>query len=134
MPAEQSDKERESIPFYPDHLRSELKVIGGLLLLMVFVGALGLMAPIGLGPPADPLDTPAHVKPEWYFLALYQILKYVSKTVGVLLPLAGVAVLLFWPFLSRAEGATRQTMRRRGLLVAILLFVFIILTVWGEVS
>lgn len=128
------DKEQESIPFYPDHVRSELTVIGGLLLLMVVVGIIGLMAPVGLGPPADPLDTPAHVKPEWYFLALYQLLKYIPKTAGVVLPLLGVGALLFWPFLDRSGDGSRQKMRQRGLLVGLLLFIFIVLTIWGEVS
>lgn len=128
-----SEHKGDTIPFYPDHVRSELKVIGGLLLLMVIVGVIGLMAPVGLGVQADPLDTPAHVKPEWYFLALYQVLKYIPKTVGVVLPLLAVGVLFFWPFLDRSgDGSLQQ--RRRAILIGLLLLIFIVLTVWGEVS
>jgi quinol-cytochrome oxidoreductase complex cytochrome b subunit len=129
-----SEEKRETIPFYPEHVRSELKVIGGLLLLMAILGVVGLVAPLGLGPPADPLDTPAHVKPEWYFLALYQLLKYIPKTTGVVLPLLGVGVLLFWPFLARRSGTTERDLRRRGVALGILVLVFIVLTIWGEVS
>jgi len=130
-----SEHKGDTIPFYPDHVRSELKVIGGLLLLMVIVGVIGLMAPVGLGDQADPLDTPAHVKPEWYFLGLYQVLKYIPKTVGVVLPLLAVGILFFWPFLDRSgDESPQRSRRRRGILVGLLLLIFVILTVWGEVS
>jgi quinol-cytochrome oxidoreductase complex cytochrome b subunit len=129
-----SEQKKATVPFYPDHVRSELKVIGGLVLLMLIVGAIGLMAPVGVGDPADSLDTPAHVKPEWYFLALYQVLKFVPKTVGVLLPLLGVVLLLFWPFLDRSADAGSKGLRRRGFLVAAATIIFIVLTLWGEVS
>lgn len=129
-----SEHKGDTIPFYPDHVRSELKVIGGVVLLMVIVGVIGLMAPVGLGVPADPLDTPAHVKPEWYFLALYQVLKYIPKTVGVVLPLLAVGTLFFWPLLDRSGDSSQRSRRRRGILVGLLLLIFIVLTVWGEVS
>ena len=129
-----AEKEADTIPFYPDHLRSELRVIGGLLLLMALVGLAGLLAPVGVGTPADPLDTPAHVKPEWYFLALYQLLKFIPKTVGVVLPLLAVGVLFFWPFLDRTPNRQQTGVRRRAVLVALLLLLFILLTLWGEVS
>ena len=59
--------EDESIPFYPDHVKTEFYVTLGILVLVFIVGILGLSIPVGLGAPADPLNTPEHVKPEWYF-------------------------------------------------------------------
>jgi quinol-cytochrome oxidoreductase complex cytochrome b subunit len=127
------ETERESVPFYPDHLRTELKVMGALLALAVLVGALGLFFPVGLQPPADPLDTPAHVKPEWYFLALYQVLKFIPKTAGVVIPVLAVLALVIWPFFDR-KADSKNAMRIRAIAVSLGVLVMIALTIWGEVS
>ena len=79
-----------SVPFYPDHVSNEAKVVLGISVVAVVIGLIGLFSPVGLGPPADAMNTPAHVKPEWYFLGLYQLLKYISKTAGAVLPVLGV--------------------------------------------
>ena len=81
-----SEKQEEnSVPFYPDHLALEAKVALGFTILVVIIGVIGLFYPIGLGIPADPMDTPLHTKPEWYFLFLYQLLRYIPKTIGALI-------------------------------------------------
>ena len=129
-----TDHQDESVPFYPDHVRSEARVAGWILLTIVIVGVLGLLVPVGIGDPADPLNTPTHVKPEWYFLALYQLLKFVPKTAGATLPVVAVALLMLWPFLDSRIEPTRQSIRRRGVFVAIALLIFLVLTLWGEVS
>jgi quinol-cytochrome oxidoreductase complex cytochrome b subunit len=124
----------DTIPFYPDHVRSEIKVVGGLLALVLIVGALGLFLPVGLGDPADPMNTPAHVKPEWYFLALYQLLKYIPKTAGAVIPVIGVILVIVWPFLDRKpELSPRQKLFRLVIAIAGLILA-IALTIWGEVS
>jgi quinol-cytochrome oxidoreductase complex cytochrome b subunit len=76
---------KDSIPFFPDHFSTEFKVVLGVLGVVLIFGILGLVAPLGLGEPADPLNTPLH-GPEWYFPALYQLLKYVPKTAGAVAP------------------------------------------------
>ena len=82
---------------------------------------------------ADPMDTPAHAKPEWYFLFLYQILKFVPKTLGVLIPIVGVIVILIWPFIDKKVDTTRARMIR--IIASVVVVAAIIaLTVWGEVS
>ncbi len=60
---------------------TEFWVALGIIGIFVIVGILGMFNHIGLGDPADPLDTPLHVKPEWYFLFLYQLLKVVPDYV-----------------------------------------------------
>ena len=64
-------------------------MVAGIVFVALIFGVLGLLLPVGIGEPADPLNTPAHVKPEWYFLALYQLLKYIPKVAGVVLPILG---------------------------------------------
>jgi quinol-cytochrome oxidoreductase complex cytochrome b subunit len=124
----------ETIPFFPDHLRTELKVMGGLLALALLIGALGMFAPVGLEEPADPMNTPAHVKPEWYFLALYQLLKYIPKTTGALIPVALLGLILFWPFLDRKPETSQRVQKIRLYVVSVGMLILIALSLWGGTS
>ncbi len=126
--------ESETIPFYPDHVRTELRVVLGVAAIIILVGVIGLFAPVGLGQPADPMDTPAHIKPEWYFLALYQLLKYIDKTFGATLPVIAIGVLALWPFLDRNPDKSARSKRVRFIAVAIAVLVLVVMTIWGEVS
>jgi cytochrome b6-f complex subunit 4 len=134
MQKTEAKQERESIPFYPDHLSTELKVMGGILLLVAVVGIVGLFLPVGTGEPADPMNTPAHVKPEWYFLFLYQLLKFIPKTTGAVLPVIALIVLTLWPFLDRKADSSKKIRIYRGIAVAVILIAILALTIWGEVS
>jgi len=89
---------------------------------------------VGLGEPADPMNTPAHVKPEWYFLGLYQLLKFISKTAGAVLPIIAVLVITFWPFIDRKPDTSGKIYRWRAIAVAVFMLILIALTIWGEVS
>ncbi len=131
---DKSHSSDESIPFYPDHVRSEAKVVIGITVIVILIGLVGLLSPIGQGEPADPLNTPAHVKPEWYFLALYQMLKFIPKTTGVMLPILGVLLITIWPFLDRKEEFTLKATRIRFVVVALGLLILTALTIWGEAS
>jgi quinol-cytochrome oxidoreductase complex cytochrome b subunit len=126
--------ENDSIPFYPDHVSTEFRVVVGIVVIAIIVGAIGLFLPVGLGVPADPMDTPAHVKPEWYFLAFYQILKYIPKTTGVLLLIIGVLGLIMLPFIDRKPDKSKKAYRIRFALVAVGLIIAIALSLLGEVS
>jgi ubiquinol-cytochrome c reductase cytochrome b/c1 subunit len=54
--------------------------------------------------PANPLQTPTHIVPEWYFLPFYAILRAIpSKLGGVIAMFASIAVLAFLPWLDRAK-------------------------------
>ncbi len=130
----ESHDTQDSIPFFPDHVRTEAWVSFGVLVVLIIVGILGTFSPVGLQAPADPMDTPAHVKPEWYFLFLYQILKFVPKTLGVLIPIVGVLVLMLWPFIDRKPDTSRRASLIRLIAAAVLLAVIVALTIWGEVS
>jgi cytochrome b6-f complex subunit 4 len=123
-----------SIPFYPDHVKTEFKVVVGIVVIAIILGMLGMFSPVGIGDPADPMNTPAHVKPEWYFLSLYQLLKYIPKTIGAVIPVILVGLVALWPFLDRKKETDRKPMRNRMIAVAIVVVVVVALTIWGEVS
>ena len=124
----------DTIPFYPDHILTEAWVTVGALVVVFIVGLVGMFAPVGLGEPADPLVTPAHTKPEWYFLALYQLLKYLPKTFGAVLPVILAGVVILWPFFDRKPETSKKVQRIRLIVVAIGMLILIVLTIWGEVS
>ena len=141
MASTDPEQEKDSIPFYPDHVRTEFYVVIGIMVLVIIVGVLGMINPLGLQAPADSLNTPLHVKPEWYFLALYQLLKYIPPQVlgidgpvfGVVAILLAVLAVIFWPFLDKKED-TRKAMLIRAIVVTIGVIVLVAMTIWGEVS
>jgi len=126
--------DEESVPFYPDHVTIEAKVVVGVSVLALVIGLIGLFDPVGLGEPADPMNTPAHVKPEWYFLGLYQLLKYISKTMGAVLPVIAVLVITFWPFIDRKPDTSSKAYRWRAITAAVFMVILIAMTIWAEVS
>lgn len=136
------EQEKDSVPFFPNHFMTELYVVIGIVVLAVVIGALGMLSPVGLQDPADPLNTPLHVKPEWYFLALYQLLKYVPPTVlgidgpmfAVVSIIVALLVVTFLPFLDRRKEDSQKAMRLRAIGVAVFVVLAIVLTIWGEVS
>jgi quinol-cytochrome oxidoreductase complex cytochrome b subunit len=132
--AEMKLTSEESVPFYPDHVKTEIKVIIGIVAVALVFGMIGLLAPLGLEEPADPMNTPLHVKPEWYFLALYQLLKFIPKTTGVMIPVIMLFVILLWPFIDRKVEQDRKMMKIRFTVVTVGMLVLIALTIWGQVS
>lgn len=85
--------------------------------------------------PADPFETPPHIKPEWYFLASYQFLKIIPSEFGALILMTlAFLILTFLPFLDRSKE-TRISKRPAYLLFVISsIALFIGLTLWGAVS
>ncbi len=130
---ESNDKQEKTIPFFPDHFMSEFRIAIVFAVILVIIGAVALVYPVGLGEPADELKTPEHIKPEWYFLGLYQLLKYIPKTAGVLGPILGVILVLIWPFIDKKSDTKRQ-MRIRLIGSIIFTIIIVALTIWGEVS
>nr|YP_010957016.1 cytochrome b [Bembrops anatirostris]WMY90200.1 cytochrome b [Bembrops anatirostris] len=101
----------DKIPFHPYFTYKDLLGFAALLIALV---SLALFAPNLLGDPdnftpANPLVTPPHIKPEWYFLFAYAILRSIpNKLGGVLALLASILVLLVVPILhtSKQRGLT----------------------------
>jgi len=117
------------IPFFPVHVTKEAVV--AVLLLTVLV-TLAVLAPWEIGEPANPLSTPVHIKPEWYFLPSYQLLKYFRGPWGAVVGIAACSLpflLLFvWPFLDR--GRYRHP-RKRPVAVTIGIFGLVAAIVLG---
>lgn len=93
---------QDTLPFHPYYTAKDS--IGVCVFLAVFAGIV-FFAPNMLGEPdnyipANPLVTPAHIVPEWYFLPFYAILRSVpDKLGGVILMFSSIAVLFVLPWL-----------------------------------
>ena len=93
----------EKIPFYPYFY---IKDLLGLNILMLVYSGFVFFAPNYLGHPdnyiaANPLVTPAHIVPEWYFLPFYAILRAVpNKLGGVILMVLAIVFLGLLPYIS----------------------------------
>lgn len=82
--------------FYPGHVLKEASVV---LLMLAAMILMIVYAPLPLHEKADPFNTPVGVKPEWYFLSMYQALKYMPKLLGILgtgLIILALFLLPFW--------------------------------------
>nr|YP_010238621.1 cytochrome b [Locustella pleskei]BAF96609.1 cytochrome b [Locustella pryeri]ASA68796.1 cytochrome b [Locustella pleskei]BAD20271.1 cytochrome b [Locustella pleskei]BAD20272.1 cytochrome b [Locustella pleskei]BAD20273.1 cytochrome b [Locustella pleskei] len=87
----------DKIPFHPYY---STKDILGFVLMLALLASLALFAPNFLGDPenftpANPLATPPHIKPEWYFLFAYAILRSIPNKLGGVLALAASVLVLF---------------------------------------
>ena len=89
------------------HYYYVLKDLYGGALLGIILGAIVLFYPYVLGDvenfkPANSLVTPAHIKPEWYFLFVYAILRSIpNKLGGVVALVFSILILLFLPYLHK---------------------------------
>nr|QGT77294.1 cytochrome b [Potamiscus motuoensis] len=91
----------DKVPFHPYFT---FKDIIGFIILMLFLLILSLSFPYLLGDPdnfipANPLVTPPHIQPEWYFLFAYAILRSIpNKLGGVIALILSVLIITILPF------------------------------------
>ncbi len=118
---EQYKKEKDKgVPFFPDILFKDAVIS-----LFIFIALVGLAYFIGapLEPRADPADTTYTPRPEWYFLFLFQLLKYFPgslEVIGVfIIPSIAVIVLIVLPLIDRSPR--RHFLRRPVILGATIL-------------
>jgi ubiquinol-cytochrome c reductase cytochrome b subunit len=132
------DKEKvRRVPFYPQMITKEIfSIFIFLAILNVLIFYLPqLNFPEDALHPADPLSTPAHIKPHWYFLANYQTLKLVpNEFLGIILQVALGVLLFFLPFLDRSSESRPLARRLFVSLVTLGVASYIALLVWGYYS
>ena len=127
---------RSGKPFYPDQLFEDAIAI---LILFVILAAMAIFVPVPLEELADPTDASYDPRPEWYFLFLFQLLKYFEGPLEVVgtfvIPTVGFILLLFLPFLDKKEERTSILKRPVALTVTSLSVVLIVLlTILGAIA
>jgi ubiquinol-cytochrome c reductase cytochrome b subunit len=127
---------KDGIPFHPYY---SVKDIAGVAVFLIFFSVVIFFVPEGGGyflerpnfEPADPLKTPDHIAPVWYFTPYYAILRAVTidigplsaKFLGVLLMGAAVVILFFLPWLDRSPV---RSIRYRGPIYKFMLGAFVV--------
>nr|ALO76634.1 cytochrome b [Melyridae sp. GENSP01] len=96
----------DKIPFHPYFT---FKDLAGFIILTLILVVLSLLSPYLLGDPdnftpANPLVTPVHIQPEWYFLFAYAILRSIpNKLGGVIALVMSIAILYLLPFINHMK-------------------------------
>ncbi|HRP24599.1 MAG TPA: cytochrome bc complex cytochrome b subunit [Thauera sp.] len=131
-----SGKPLDGIPFHPYYT---VKDIVGVVVFLFFFSAVVFFAPEGGGYflefnnflPADPLTTPPHIAPVWYFTPFYSVLRAVTyplfgldaKFWGVVAMGASVVIIAFLPWLDRSPV---KSIRYKGPIFKTALVIFVI--------
>ena len=108
-------KESKVIAFANDFLSKDLFIVSIYLIFffyLVFYHYDFAMDPVNFDP-ADPLKTPAHIYPEWYFLWSYEILRPFSVNIGLVAFGFAQVIFFFLPFLDRSPNA--KPAHKRGI-------------------
>lgn len=132
---QRSEAGQESEKFFPTFILKDMMVW---LVVLNILAILTTLYPWSVGPAADPFaPAPAGIKPEWYFLAMFQVLKIIPAHVGpfegeqvgmALFGLVGLGFVLA-PFIDRGRDRRVSALAAwYGLAVLVGLVVF---TIWG---
>lgn len=122
--------------FYPSFLFKEIITMVVIFVLVSIV--LAVFFPVGLADPADPTDNLYVPKPEWYFMSLYQLLKYfpgrLEAVATVAVPAGCFAVLLLLPLI---DTSSEKRPLKRPVAMAVMGFAvlaIVVLTIIGLAS
>jgi quinol-cytochrome oxidoreductase complex cytochrome b subunit len=127
-------KYRKSIPFFSEFLYHDVIIWSVMLGVIVLIAA---VFPWGLGPEADPFKpAPDGIKPEWYFMFMFQILKFLPAHVG---PFEGEVVGIvgfmiaggLWFLVPLWEGINRTTQKLATAMGVLGVVVILSMTIWG---
>ena len=107
-------KRRPDAPFWPDQLLKDavacLAVLAAVLFLIVRHRVFSASAPLGadLGPPADLSEPFSAARPEWFFLFLYQFLKYFPGQTEIwgafVIPMTLMGIIFLMPFIGQLKN------------------------------
>lgn len=125
------NRNSDKIPFHPYF---SYKDIFGFVIILISLTFLTLIAPYALGDPdnfipANPLVTPPHIQPEWYFLFAYAILRSIpNKLGGVIALVISIAILFILPFTNKFTFQSSQFYPINQILFWIITITVVLLT------
>jgi ubiquinol-cytochrome c reductase cytochrome b/c1 subunit len=116
---------QDTVPFHPYYT---MKDGFGVVVFLIIYAGVTFFAPDYMGHPdnyipANPLVTPEHIVPEWYFLPFYAILRAIPDKLGGVLAMFGAIGVLFvlpWLDTSRVRSATFRPIYKWFMLVLVI--------------
>lgn len=139
VPMSVKNEKRTETPFFPNFVYKDLIIW---LIVLGIVVTLATLAPPEIGKKADPLaPAPENIKPEWYFLFLFQTLKLFpgeilgmnGETIAILLISAGILFFVLIPFFDRKSQRDERSTLFTWIGIIYFLY-FVIMTVIGFIS
>lgn len=124
----------DKVPFHPYYTTKDA---AGVVVFMLIFAAIIFYIPNDMGHPdnyipANPLVTPPHIQPEWYFLFAYTILRSIpDKLIGVLALFGSLLILLVMPYVHTSHIRSSQFRPISKFFFWLLVGDFIILTFIG---
>ena len=125
----------DGYPYYPTFFQKQMYMMMAYLAVMFFIMTFlpTLFFPSEANIPADPFKTPHAIKPAWYLLAPYQLLRLIpNKFFGIMIQLILIVVFLLWPFLDIQK---EKNVLKRPVLRGVFLFLlvmWVVLLFWGR--
>jgi len=131
VPLSQRNNAIGSTRFYPDFALRDFAVWAGVLAILVLFSA---VAPESVGQKANPIEpAPAGIKPEWYFLFVFQTLRMMPEIIAVGLITLFLIFWIFVPFLDR-KSSREETGKLFTIIGVVVLLYFLTTTVVAFLS
>nr|YP_009645803.1 cytochrome b [Acuticosta chinensis]AUD57233.1 cytochrome b [Acuticosta chinensis]QBS54528.1 cytochrome b [Acuticosta chinensis] len=127
-----------NVNLIPFHVYYTVKDVVGFALLVMFLSYICLFSPNLLTDPenyipANPLSTPVHIQPEWYFLFAYAILRSIpNKLGGVIALVMSILVLVFMPILHQSKMRSNYFYPTNQIFFWLFFSIFMVLTWIGK--
>ncbi len=130
------DKKKEGVPFWPVFMSKEFFVMSVFLLFfffLVFYKFDFAMDRVNFEP-ANPLQTPTHIYPEWYFLAYYEVLRgfFFSQNMGLIAFALSMILILFLPWIDKSPIVSGKNRPLFQIAFGIFIIDFLLLTILGK--
>lgn len=125
----------DGYPYYPTFFQKQMYMTMAYFAVMFFIITFlpNLLFSDEASVPADPFETPLEIRPAWYLIAPYQLLKIIpNKFFGITIQAILVALFLVWPFVD--TYAEKNVLKRpilRGVFIS-LMIMWTVLLFWGR--
>jgi ubiquinol-cytochrome c reductase cytochrome b subunit len=122
-------------PYYPLFFQKQMYMMMAYFTVMFFIITFfpNLYFPEEVNVPADPFNTPQEIRPAWFLLTPYQLLKLIpNKFFGIILQIILVFIIILWPFLDTQQ---EKNVLKRPVLRGVFLFLlvsWVVLLFWGR--
>ncbi|MBA4390258.1 MAG: cytochrome bc complex cytochrome b subunit [Syntrophus sp. (in: bacteria)] len=139
LPRSEENRKHGETPFFPNIFYKDLMIW---LVVLGIVVTMATLLPPEIGKQADPLaPAPENIKPEWYFLFLFQTLKlfpgtmlgFNGETIAIILVSFGVLFFFLIPFFDRKSSRGEKSPLFTGIGLAYMVY-FIVMTIIGFFS
>jgi cytochrome b6-f complex subunit 4 len=125
------DRSQGYIPYFWEELTSQVMIF---FLFLGVIGGLALLWPADLAERANVLVTPTGIKPEWYFLGLFQLIKVIPELAA--LSVVGIVVVLLFalPFIDRSPERNPLRKPVTTTICVVIVAALVALTIWGAAT